>query len=270
MGFARPAERCTVGNEGGFMNTRSVFSALALLLSHAAINLAAAAQVPYTFSTGASTCCVDAFAGSSVSGTFLYDPAAQQTGTTLATQNPANASLYGGHLLNGVPHSSYMGMSATVAGGALGPAGFSFLDPRGTTIISNGGFVSPPGTPPTDFMSLDADPFGTGGTHNIMPFSFSGYTLWNMRIFWGGAQGFTTDDQSLPSVLPSIPARLALDFYPTGTTPGSQLFFVFYDNALVTPTIAAIPEPETYALLLAGLGLLGFAARRRTRQQAQA
>lgn len=30
-----------------------------------------------------------------------------------------------------------------------------------------------------------------------------------------------------------------------------------------TPTVAAIPEPETYAMLLAGLGLLGLAARRR-------
>ncbi|MBK7767148.1 MAG: FxDxF family PEP-CTERM protein [Sulfuritalea sp.] len=27
--------------------------------------------------------------------------------------------------------------------------------------------------------------------------------------------------------------------------------------------VAAIPEPETYALLLAGLGMLGFMARRR-------
>ena len=30
-----------------------------------------------------------------------------------------------------------------------------------------------------------------------------------------------------------------------------------------TNTIAAVPEPETYAMLLAGLGLLGFAARRK-------
>jgi hypothetical protein len=27
--------------------------------------------------------------------------------------------------------------------------------------------------------------------------------------------------------------------------------------------MAAVPEPETYALMLAGLGLVGFAARRR-------
>ena len=31
-----------------------------------------------------------------------------------------------------------------------------------------------------------------------------------------------------------------------------------------SPSLAAlIPEPETYAMLLAGLGLLGFIARRR-------
>ena len=30
--------------------------------------------------------------------------------------------------------------------------------------------------------------------------------------------------------------------------------------------VAAVPEPETYAMLLAGLGVLGFAARRRTQQ----
>ncbi|MFL9609297.1 PEPxxWA-CTERM sorting domain-containing protein [Methylobacillus sp. Pita2] len=49
-----------------------------------------------------------------------------------------------------------------------------------------------------------------------------------------------------------------------------SLTYVQYDatfkldaNGLLTYTVAAVPEPETYALLLAGLGLVGAAARRR-------
>jgi hypothetical protein len=43
------------------------------------------------------------------------------------------------------------------------------------------------------------------------------------------------------------------------------------DNVSIQETaVAAIPEPETYAMLLAGLGLLGFAARRRKLKEAVA
>ena len=38
-----------------------------------------------------------------------------------------------------------------------------------------------------------------------------------------------------------------------------------YDDMVVGLRVAAIPEPETYALLLAGLGAVGFIARRRQR-----
>lgn len=34
--------------------------------------------------------------------------------------------------------------------------------------------------------------------------------------------------------------------------------------------VSAVPEPETYAMMLAGLGLLGFAARRKKAQEAAA
>jgi fibronectin-binding autotransporter adhesin len=53
----------------------------------------------------------------------------------------------------------------------------------------------------------------------------------------------------------------------TGFTGGA--FSVIYDTAnsdvrlLVTQTVTAVPEPGTYAMLLAGLGVLGGAARRR-------
>jgi hypothetical protein len=40
---------------------------------------------------------------------------------------------------------------------------------------------------------------------------------------------------------------------------------VSYTNLQLNGSVAAVPEPETYAMLLAGLGLLGFAARRRAK-----
>jgi hypothetical protein len=54
-----------------------------------------------------------------------------------------------------------------------------------------------------------------------------------------------------------------LDFHvqnASGTQPNPTGLHV---SGISGITVAVIPEPETYALMLAGLGLLGFAARRR-------
>ena len=45
----------------------------------------------------------------------------------------------------------------------------------------------------------------------------------------------------------------------SAVTWSNEANFHQFDNI----TVAAVPEPETYAMLLAGLGLLGFLARRR-------
>jgi len=53
--------------------------------------------------------------------------------------------------------------------------------------------------------------------------------------------------------------RLALGVVDMGDTLGTSLLVA--DNARIVA--APVPEPETWALLLAGLGLVGLAARRR-------
>jgi len=56
--------------------------------------------------------------------------------------------------------------------------------------------------------------------------------------------------------------RAGLFAFADDSTGGNETFFVANSGVPVTPT-AVVPEPETYAMLLAGLGLLGFVARRR-------
>lgn len=70
---------------------------------------------------------------------------------------------------------------------------------------------------------------------------------------------FSFDASSIPvSELSGTNFAMRLD---SGPLPNPT-----FDNV----TISAIPEPETYALMLAGLGLLGFAAPRRQRKAVQA
>lgn len=53
-------------------------------------------------------------------------------------------------------------------------------------------------------------------------------------------------------------------------TPFSTNECGYSANAAVGTITPAVPEPQTYSLMLAGLGVLGWVARRRSRQAAQA
>ena len=61
-----------------------------------------------------------------------------------------------------------------------------------------------------------------------------------------------------PGISTYLPSNASSSY--GGTTSGTWRF----DNVIVSgTTVAAVPEPETYALLVAGLGFVGFSARRK-------
>lgn len=113
--------------------------------------------------------------------------------------------------------------------------------------------------------------------------SFAAGTVYELSFDLSGSGGHTNTmiyginfdsalavDVLLPATLPSSQnfTRFSLLFATPVATSGRVVFdHQGGDNnglLLDDVRVAVIPEPQAYALLLAGLGLLGFSARRRT------
>lgn len=102
-------------------------------------------------------------------------------------------------------------------------------------------------TPVTAF-GIDVGDLGTAGATSFYANLSNGHTA----SFFTNHTG-AEFDQLFAGVIDSKPFT-SITFF--GTAPNDGIYF---DRM----QIAAVPEPETYAMLLAGLGLLGMASRRR-------
>ncbi|WP_229477147.1 PEP-CTERM sorting domain-containing protein [Massilia rubra] len=124
---------------------------------------------------------------------------------------------------------------------------------------------------------------GNGNTKNTMRMDLGAYTpatgsVSDMRV------DYSMIDGKLPFVLASTPLSLTgevslsmwnmvtvtswpynLPGYPDG--PPGQLVYTLASMQVLNPTLtiytSAVPEPETYAMLLAGMAVIGLARRRR-------
>ncbi|MET3134382.1 hypothetical protein AAKU55_004678 [Oxalobacteraceae bacterium GrIS 1.11] len=134
----------------------------------------------------------------------------------------------------------------------------------------------------TQYLELNTDRFTAisqsvattqGGLYSLT-FSYSGrpdtagHTPSKMNVYWGGTLETATalvgntngtwQTFTLNNLTASGPSTV-LKFASIG--PGiSPTYGSYLDKVSV---IAAVPEPETYAMMLLGLGLLGFMARRK-------
>jgi PEP-CTERM motif len=101
------------------------------------------------------------------------------------------------------------------------------------------------------------------GFDNVLAFNSSdiAYTVDRIPPPCGGNAGAVCTDSILYKL--DVTTGAATKIGPTGVSTLSALAF--------TPVVApVIPEPETYSMLMAGLGLLGFVARRKKRLQGSA
>jgi hypothetical protein len=154
-------------------------------------------------------------------------------------------------------HASLVG--DTLEGSYYFPDTNTFYEDMGTSVITASGtqFTSEPLV-----VTVTGDTITANFTRADFwrPAAFNGFVLENLSKSFGTISlssmtnmvGFTTANFVASGSL------LTVNWQGLTFTPSTQVIFN-------VATLAAVPEPETYAMLLAGFGLVGAVARRRSK-----
>ncbi len=86
--------------------------------------------------------------------------------------------------------------------------------------------------------------------------SLFGTTENKVNLYWNWLYGY-------PGTVPLENGQALGDFFWEFGEPASNMIAFGLDGKIIASSILAVPEPETYAMMLAGLGLVGFSARRK-------
>lgn len=160
-----------------------------------------------------------------------------------------------------------------VPGTQTGLDGLTIYVPTAATFIgatAPAPYVGAPGFWSTGFSSgLDLALGGSNTSQNMTaPASYQAFTFWGQyteSVYQIG--GSATFSITLGNV--SVGQNtVGISSYYGGWTPPQEYVNNQYGNyttftASAVSAVAVVPEPETYAMLLAGLGLVGAVARRR-------
>ena len=78
------------------------------------------------------------------------------------------------------------------------------------------------------------------------------------------AGSVTFNIQALFGSVTTPPGTYSLEVFGTGISGGSTTEASYSGNIIINPPASPVPEPATYLLMLAGLGMAGFAINRRS------
>jgi hypothetical protein len=203
------------------------------------------------------------WASSAQATTLTFEDLAE--GATLSNQYAAQGAVFSPNAFSGAggPFGDWatntnMTITATDLGGLGTPAGLV----SGKVLHSFGGWLNEDGDPSfkITFSGLGANTVfaafaGVSTPANVHLYAYKGATL------IGDVTSAVTTGQFVLSFAAASITSVVI-------TPGSFNDWVGVDN--ITYTLAAVPEPETVALMALGLGFVGGVARRRSQKAAQA
>lgn len=179
------------------------------------------------------------------------------TGQSLNLTLPAagTGSYYSGSLnidVGGTPFVAY----------CIDPSQFA----TGTSLQYNvSSVLAPPfsGAQANWISNLYSQSYATTGTAtNSAAFQLA---LWELANDDGLLNGGTVQATNLSGTAEGLAASMIYNAQNTAAGP-TQYSLTLYTNSVKQDylvAVTAVPEPETYAMLLAGLGLMGFTVRRR-------